>query len=102
MTSGAEHSLRLAAFAARHVPLLDSVAAAWRQAGAGGLVVRDAEGRVVYTSGDAAGRGLQAPLLDGAVFVAASAPSLEPMLTAQARLMEEFIRAEAESELVID
>jgi len=102
VTSGAEHSLRLAAFAARHVPLLDSVAAAWRQAGAGGLVVRDAEGRVVYTSGDAAGRGLQAPLLDGAVFVAASAPSLEPMLTAQARLMEEFIRAEAESELVID
>ena len=102
MTSGADRFSNLAAFAARHASLLDGVAAAWSQAGAGHLAVRDAAGRVVYASGAATGPVLQAPLLDGALCLEASVPALGPVLAAQARLLEEFIRAEAESELVID
>jgi len=81
VTSGADRFSNLAAFAARHASLLDGVAAAWSQAGAGHLAVRDAAGRVVYASGAATGPVLQAPLLDGALCLEASVPALGPEFT---------------------
>ena len=98
----ADRSSRLAVFAARHASLLDGIAAGWRRAGAGAVVVRDGAGRAVYASGAATGRALQAPLLDGALCVDSIASSLAPVLAAQAGLLEEFIRSEAESERVVD
>jgi sigma-B regulation protein RsbU (phosphoserine phosphatase) len=90
------------AFAARHAALLDALAALWARLGAGRFTWRDMTGRELYASGPAAGGAISAPLLGGTLSVEGGPDASQPLLAAQAALLHEAIRAEADADMLVD
>jgi sigma-B regulation protein RsbU (phosphoserine phosphatase) len=102
MEPAADRVSQLQMFVARHTSLLETIAGAWLQAGAGRFVWRGADGQVIYALGEPTSGGISLPLLDGALSVEGGAASQQPLLAAQVVLLQEAIEREAGADLLVD
>jgi serine phosphatase RsbU (regulator of sigma subunit) len=98
----ADRILQVQMFAARQTSLLDTIAGAWRQAGASRFVWRGADGQVIYALGEPGRDGISLPLLDGVLTIEGGVAAQQPLLAAQSILLQEAIEREAEADLLVD
>ena len=96
-----ERPLTLRIFATRHAALLNAMAATW--APAARFTWHDPDGRLLYTSGSAADGGTLSAWLIYGILTAEGAPPLQqPMLDAQAALLQAAVERESEIEVLTD
>ncbi len=103
MEPTAQHNPMLTVFARQHTALLDAMAGVWfRAGGASWFAWRDDQGHVLYSSGSPTDGEMRAGLAWGTLSISDRDISFQPMLAAQARLLQEAIEREVELNLLTD
>jgi serine phosphatase RsbU (regulator of sigma subunit) len=98
----------LSVFAERHIALLDAMAAIWAPVGTpvethtGRFTWRDPQGHLLYTAGVEESSAIDAQLLYGSLRVEGADASRQPLLTAQAELLQAAIEHESEVDLLTE